>query len=744
MLRKTWRGVLALAATLAMVTAMSPLVSFGADHLDAPALNPTTLVADINDLYAFTAEDPNNTVLAITVSPAAGAIGPDTFGTDILYQFNVFDAPDSAPVADTAYRAKFDAPDADGNQPFKLYKATGAEADGHSLTGTVVAEGTTNSIVEVTGGGHFFAGLRSDPFFFDLAGFQGTVGGANNGRGLGDGLQTDFFEPLNVLALVLELPDSALPSQTDDVALGVWASTAQDNGGTWDQTDRMGRPAINTVVGSTGPIVQAPVGLQDLYNSRHPKDDLDAAIVDAAAAALTALSSLDSEGAYSSSELGALAGVLLPDVLTFSKNETGLFNVPPLNGRALADDVIDVELRIVTGGDPLGLFPGRDADGAVNSDGIGPHDDYLSSFPYLGVPRGGPVFPVDPIGVVDQDTGVWYIQEAVTADLSGANEVPSGSGDPNGSGRAVVAFNEATGGVCFNLDLFNVQGTVGAAHIHEGAAGVNGGVVVDLDWPTNGTEGCVSSTTAQVDAILADPSGYYVNVHTNLFPAGAVRGQLSGDTIAPFFYGDPADTPLLGDWDGDGTVTPGLHRTSDGKIYLRNSNTQGNADIEFFFGNPGDIPLAGDWDGDGDDTVSLYRPSEARFYIINELGSNEEGLGAADFDFLFGDVGDRPFVGDWDGDGIDEVGLHRVSTGRVYGRNTLDTGIADFDFIWGDPNDSVFGGDWDGDGFDTPGLFRPSDQTNYLRNSLTPGIADTLIFTDGFESGDTSAWTSSK
>ena len=90
------------------------------------------------------------------------------------------------------------------------------------------------------------------------------------------------------------------------------------------------------------------------------------------------------------------------------------------------------------------------------------------------------------------------------------------------------------------------------------------------------------------------------------------------------------------------------------------------------------------------------------------------------------------------------MALHRTSTGRVYGRNTLTTGIADVDFIWGDPNDSVFGGDWDGDGVDTPGLFRPSDATIYLRNSLTPGIADMEIFTDGFESGDTAAWGSSR
>ena len=76
--------------------------------------------------------------------------------------------------------------------------------------------------------------------------------------------------------------------------------------------------------------------------------------------------------------------MLLPDVITY---DTATTAAGPLNGRALADDVIDIELRIVTGGDPLGLFDDRDADGAINTDGIGPHDDYIAKFPYLGVPH---------------------------------------------------------------------------------------------------------------------------------------------------------------------------------------------------------------------------------------------------------------------------------------------------------------------------------------------------------------------
>jgi len=152
-----------------------------------------------------------------------------------------------------------------------------------------------------------------------------------------------------------------------------------------------------------------------------------------------------------------------------------------------------------------------------------------------------------------------------------------------------------------------------------------------------------------------------------------------------FYFGNPGDYPIIGDWNCNGVDTPGLYRQSDGYVYLRNRNTQGIADVRFFFGNPDDLPLAGDFNGDGCDTVSIYRPAEARIYIINALGSNDGGLGAAENSFLFGNTGDKPFVGDFDGDGTDTIGLHRGSTGFVYFRNTNTSGNAHDQFFFGDP-----------------------------------------------------------
>lgn len=112
----------------------------------------------------------------------------------------------------------------------------------------------------------------------------------------------------------------------------------------------------------------------------------------------------------------------------------------------------------------------------------------------------------------------------LTASLSGANEVPPAStGDPDGSGMAAVTMNPGQGEICFEVATSNIA-TIILAHIHRGGAGVNGPVVVDFKGQTSG---CVSADRALIKAIIQDPAGYYVNIHTTEFPGGAVRGQLS-------------------------------------------------------------------------------------------------------------------------------------------------------------------------------------------------------------------------
>jgi len=198
----------------------------------------------------------------------------------------------------------------------------------------------------------------------------------------------------------------------------------------------------------------------------------------------------------------------------------------------------------------------------------------------------------------------------------------------------------------------------------------------------------------------------------------------SSAPVQVFYYGNPGDVPFTGDWDGDGLKTPGLFRQSDGFAYLRRSNTQGNADITFFFGNPGDVPIVGDYDGDGRDTLAIYRPSQGRVYIINKLGIDGGGLGAADFWFELGNPGDQPFVGDFDGDGIDTIGMYRPPTGQVFLLNSLAGGAADVTFSFGNAGDVMIAGDWDGDGVDTVAAYRRQSGTIHFKLRHVTGPAD--------------------
>jgi CHRD domain len=115
--------------------------------------------------------------------------------------------------------------------------------------------------------------------------------------------------------------------------------------------------------------------------------------------------------------------------------------------------------------------------------------------------------------------------------LTGAAEVP-GPGDPDASGTAFITLNQGQGEVCFDLSWAGIDGTVTAAHIHVGPAGVAGPVVVPLFSGafagTDSASACISGVSEElIKAIRHDPANYYVNVHSTVFPAGAIRGQLS-------------------------------------------------------------------------------------------------------------------------------------------------------------------------------------------------------------------------
>jgi CHRD domain len=116
----------------------------------------------------------------------------------------------------------------------------------------------------------------------------------------------------------------------------------------------------------------------------------------------------------------------------------------------------------------------------------------------------------------------------LTATLAGVAEGEN-PGDPDGSGTATVMIDPETGEACWNLSATGI-GPVTQSHIHVGGEGESGDIVVNLD--TDGfegsSEGCVEGEdAAAIQAVIDDPAGHYVNLHTEEFPPGAIRGQLA-------------------------------------------------------------------------------------------------------------------------------------------------------------------------------------------------------------------------
>ena len=346
---------MAIAGAIAVV-ASAPIGGRAADHLDGPALlTPPggNLRADINDVYVFRGSA-GRTVFAMTTHPAVGFVSPLDYATNIDYVIDIDRNGDA--VEDVALAVRFGAASG-GSQPYTVTRYTGSNA--RSLAqGVVLGGGMTNSATDLKDSGRAFAGIRSDPFFFDLGAFLSQVAGVQRelipgvldtrGRMFCDANTNDFFAELNTNAIVLEISNDVL---LDDGSgrIGVWGRTIGPSG----QIDRMGRPAINTVFNKGS--------AKTTFNQQAPSQDRG----NFEASFRTTLEHFG----YNSATATAIAEILLPDVITYDVGSAA--NGAALNGRALPDDVIDAELGIVT-------------NGQITTDCVGAHSDYQATFPYLG------------------------------------------------------------------------------------------------------------------------------------------------------------------------------------------------------------------------------------------------------------------------------------------------------------------------------------------------------------------------
>ena len=316
------------------------------DHFDAPGLNSPNMDArlDICDIFAFQSpEDASRSVFVIDVNPIAPTRA-DSFAHEAVYELKVDTNGDA--VAEIAYRFTF-SPKEHDTQLAVVRRVSGGAASGNGDEGDIlfrdvpVSSGNNVTIAE-SAGYRFFAGMRSDPFFFDREGF------VNGMRFTG----ADYFQDKNVFCIVLELPNTALGGNP---RVSIWGRVLiPKDGNPFFQIERMGHPFVNVAFTRDED--------KDMFNRIDPTSDREL-FTD------KFIELLASHG-HSFESARKIALTLLPDILAYDYSKPARYP----NGRTLTDDVIDYQLDLLT-------------NGAVTTDKAGPHRDLLAKFPYVGTPH---------------------------------------------------------------------------------------------------------------------------------------------------------------------------------------------------------------------------------------------------------------------------------------------------------------------------------------------------------------------
>lgn len=209
--------------------------------------------------------------------------------------------------------------------------------------------------------------------------------------------------------------------------------------------------------------------------------------------------------------------------------------------------------------------------------------------------------------------------------------------------------------------------------------------------------------------------------------------------------GTHGDQPVVGDWDGDGkddvgvfghkwrgderalaaetglpdpfnrnrvkpkNLPPTVDEAPDTpRLLKRSSQDHGRADLidhVFKFGGGRDIAVSGDFNGDGITNIGTFRDGR---WLLDLDGDGK--LTSSDKQFLFGQAGDIPIVGDFDGDGKDEVGIVRGNRVIIDGNGDGEITAEDHFFLLESGYGNVIVGDFDGDGRDEPALHQSASQ----------------------------------
>ena len=216
--------------------------------------------------------------------------------------------------------------------------------------------------------------------------------------------------------------------------------------------------------------------------------------------------------------------------------------------------------------------------------------------------------------------------------------------------------------------------------------------------------------------------------------------------------GSENDLPVSGDWDADGKSDIGIYgpawprdpwavlqepglpdfanfpmqpagkyknmppkpedATSGGRTMRRTALGKAREDVidhVFHYGTQGDVPLAGDWNGDGIRQIGVFRDGQWNLDL-----DGDGRFTNVDAAITFGQVGDIPVAGDFNGDGVDEVGVFRAGKWILDTNGNRELDAQDKVFELGVTGDRPVVGDWNDDGVDDPGVYQPAEAVDHI------------------------------
>jgi Domain of unknown function (DUF4331) len=351
---------------------------------------------NLTDLYAFREKDQNqgaadgDLVLIMNSNPRSIARQQYFFSTNARYEFKLTRVADkeATPTGQEDVTLRFEfAPPNDRNQQqirFTVIK-DGKETSATNLRTTAINERPAVNQLAANGSKlAVFAGLREDPFVFDVEQFFRVRAGAL-GTGPAVGFRpanqaADSFKGFNVNTIAVRVPQKFLQGTTGATTYDIWETISlRDPSGKYQQVERLARPAINE-----GLIVSN--NLLNIFNSVPPTADTSPAAAPIGTEAVRTLKALGNND----ERTNALLGAFLPDVMRIdTTGASGYANAlnakgSPIRGRMLKDDVIDITLSVLTNGAIKGDNASYEGTGSNAAQG---HKPLEANFPYLALPN---------------------------------------------------------------------------------------------------------------------------------------------------------------------------------------------------------------------------------------------------------------------------------------------------------------------------------------------------------------------